>query len=532
MALPAGVSAGLEQFGLGPVRSAAWDLEAAPLYEEAIRRREGLAAAGGPLVVRTGKHTGRSPGDKFFIREPESAAHIDWSKANRPFDATKFAALIARVSAHLSSRDVFVLDAYAGADSQYRLPIRVVTELAWHNLFARHLFIPPSEAELADFVPEFAVVNACNFQALPERDGTLSPTFIIIDFSRRLALIGGTTYAGEIKKSIFTVMNYLLPLRGVMPMHCSANVGKAGDAAIFFGLSGTGKTTLSADPERALVGDDEHGWTDHGIFNFEGGCYAKVIRLRADLEPQIYPTTRTFGTVLENVVIDERTRKLDLDDDSLTENTRAAYPLSYVPNTVASGLAGHPRNIVMLTCDAFGVLPPIARMTPAQAMYHFLSGYTAKVAGTEKGVTEPQATFSHCFGAPFMVHHPVVYAKMLGERIAKHDARCWLVNTGWTGGPYGLGSRIKLPYTRAMIKAALDGSLDDVECTPDPVFKVAVPKAVPGVPSEVLTARGTWPDPNAYDVRARELAARFAANFERFAEAATDEIRAAAPAAR
>jgi phosphoenolpyruvate carboxykinase (ATP) len=363
-----------------------------------------------------------------------------------------------------------------------------------------------------------------------ERDATRSETFIIVDFGRRLVLIGGTTYGGEMKKSVFTIMNYVLPLRGVMPMHCSANVGPNGDVAVFFGLSGTGKTTLSADPQRALIGDDEHGWTDRGIFNFEGGCYAKVIGLREELEPQIYPTVRTFATVLENVVIDAVTRRLDLDDDSLTENTRAAYPLTSVPNIVPSGMAGHPRDIVMLTADAFGVMPPIARMTPAQAMYHFLSGYTAKVAGTEKGVIEPQTTFSHCFGAPFMVHDPMVYAKMLGERIAHHDVRCWLVNTGWSGGPYGIGKRIALPYTRAMVKAALSGALDDVKCVPDPVFKVSVPKAIPGVPKEILNARASWPDASAYDAKAKELASKFAANFEKFKGSEPPEVLAAAPA--
>ncbi len=531
MALLAGdtETAGLEWFGFGPVRRATRNLTTAPLFEEAIRRGEGLAAANGPLVVRTGKHTGRSPSDKFFVREPGSETHIDWGKANKPFDQARFNALLSRVDHYLREKEVYVLDAFAGADQEYRIPVRVVTELAWHNLFSRNLFIPAEGHALRGFEPEFAVVNACNFLALPERDGTRSETFIIIDFSRRLALIGGTTYAGEIKKSVFTIMNYLLPLRGVMPMHCSANVGASGDVAIFFGLSGTGKTTLSADPKRALIGDDEHGWSGRGVFNFEGGCYAKAIRLSAELEPQIFPTTRTFGTVLENVVIDPVTRELDLDDGSLTENTRAAYPLTSVPNVHASGVAGHPRNLVMLTADAFGVLPPIARMTPAQAMYHFLSGYTAKVAGTEKGVTEPQTTFSHCFGAPFMVHHPMIYARMLGERIAKHDVRCWLVNTGWNGGPVGVGKRMKLPYTRAMVNAAIAGKLDDATFLPHPVFKVGVPTEVPGVPKEVLDARSTWPNPSAYDATAKELAMKFAANFERFASAADPEVLTAAP---
>jgi phosphoenolpyruvate carboxykinase (ATP) len=531
MAVVAGESLGLEDFGFGYAASVARNLNATELFEEAICKREGMAAVGGPLVVRTGKHTGRSPQDKFFVKEPSSEQHIDWGKTNKPFDADRFAALLRRVDEYLRDKHVYSLDAHAGADPRFRLPIRVVTERAWHNLFAHHLFIPNSAAEASAFKPEFAVVDACDFLAIPERDGTRSETFIIVDFSRRLVLIGGTTYGGEIKKSIFTVMNYLLPLRNAMPMHCSANIGKGGDTAIFFGLSGTGKTTLSADPDRLLIGDDEHGWTDDGIFNFEGGCYAKAINLSAELEPQIFPTTRKFASVLENVVMDDHTRELDLNDASLTENTRVAYPLTSVENTVPSGRGGHPTNLVMLTCDAFGVLPPIGRMTHAQAMYHFLSGYTAKVAGTEKGVTEPQTTFSHCFGAPFMVHHPVVYAKLLGERLAKHDVRCWLVNTGWTGGAYGIGSRMKLPYTRLMVKAALSGVLESATFVADPIFKVDVPTAVPGVPSNVLHARTTWADPAAYDAKARDLAAKFAENFERFADQATPEIKAAAPRA-
>ena len=531
MALLSGTSIGLEAFGIGPVAGADINLAAAALYEEAIRRGEGLTAAAGPIVVNTGKHTGRSPQDKFFVKEPSSDAHIDWGTTNKPFDKDKLDALLGRVDAYLRDQSVFVTDAFAGADADYRLPVRVVTTQAWHALFARHLFIDPTAEELRRFRPEFAVVDVADFLASPQRDGTRSETFIIVDLGRKLVLIGGTTYAGEIKKSVFTLMNYLLPLRNVMPMHCSANVGPAGDVAVFFGLSGTGKTTLSADPERALIGDDEHGWSDAGVFNFEGGCYAKVINLSAELEPQIYPTTRMFGTVLENVVIDPATRELDLADDSLTENTRAAYPLTSVTNTVPSGGGGHPKHIVMLTADAFGVLPPIARMTVPQAMYHFLSGYTAKVAGTEKGVTEPQATFSHCFGAPFMVHKPMVYAKLLGERIARHEVDCWLVNTGWSGGPYGVGKRMRLPYTRAMIKAALTGQLAGVPFKADPVFNVAVPASVPGVPAEVLDPRSTWADPAEYDRKAKELARLFATNFQRFAASATPEVLAAAPKA-
>ncbi len=531
MALLAGETetAGLERFGFGPVRNATRNLTTAPLFEAAIRNGEGLAAVRGPLVVQTGKHTGRSPNDKFFVREPGSENNIDWGKTNKPFDQSRFNELLLRVDQYLRDKSVYVLDAFAGADTQYRIPVRVVTQLAWHNLFARNLFIPATDQAARGFEPEFAVVNACNFLAVPDRDGTRSETFIIIDFSKRLVLIGGTTYAGEIKKSVFTIMNYLLPLRNVLPMHCSANVGPAGDVAIFFGLSGTGKTTLSADPNRALIGDDEHGWSDRGVFNFEGGCYAKVIHLSAELEPQIFPTTQTFGTVLENVVMDPWTRELDLDDASLTENTRAAYPLSSVPNVHPGGVAGHPKNIVMLTADAFGVLPPIARMTPAQAMYHFLSGYTAKVAGTEKGVTEPQTTFSQCFGAPFMVHHPNVYAKMLGERIAKHDAQVWLVNTGWSGGPVGVGKRMKLPYTRAMVNAAIAGKLDNATFVADPIFKVSVPTEVPGVPKEVLNARATWADGAAYDAKAKELAIKFGENFDKFSSSVSREVLEAAP---
>ncbi|HEY5095814.1 MAG TPA: phosphoenolpyruvate carboxykinase (ATP) [Candidatus Eremiobacteraceae bacterium] len=529
MAVVAGESLGLEDFGFGYAASVAKNLNAAQLFEQAIFNREGEAATGGPLVVLTGKHTGRSPQDKFFVREPGSDKHIDWGKTNKPFDAVKFTALLGRVDEFLRDKAVYSLDAFAGADQHFRLPIRVITQRAWHSLFARHLFIQPKPGELDGFKPEFAVVDACDFLAIPERDGTRSETFIIVDFSRKLVLIGGTTYGGEIKKSVFTIMNYLLPLRNAMPMHCSANIGKGGDTAIFFGLSGTGKTTLSADPDRMLIGDDEHGWSDDGVFNVEGGCYAKAINLSAKLEPQIYPTTRMFASVLENVVMNEKTRELDLNDASLTENTRVAYPLTSVVNTVASGRGGHPTNLVMLTCDAFGVLPPIARMTTAQAMYHFLSGYTAKVAGTEKGVTEPQTTFSHCFGAPFMVHRPMVYAQELGERLARHDVRCWLINTGWSGGAYGAGKRMQLPYTRLMVKAALTGALNDGSFVADPVFKVEVPTAVPGVPSEILHARDTWADKAAYDAKARELAAKFAENFERFADQATPEIKAAAP---
>jgi phosphoenolpyruvate carboxykinase (ATP) len=443
-------ASGLEMHGIKNVARVYWNLSVPALYEEAVHRREGLISSDGPLVCRTGQHTGRSPNDKFIVQEPSSSDRVWWSKVNRPIEPRHFDALHQRLLNHVESRELFVLDCYAGADPRYRLPVRIITEQAWHNLFARHLFIDvPDVTGVPAHTPEFTVIDVPGLHADPAHNGTNSEVFILLNFAKRLVLIGGTSYAGEIKKSIFTVMNYLLPLKNVLSMHCSANVGRDGDVALFFGLSGTGKTTLSSDPDRGLIGDDEHGWSEDGVFNIEGGCYAKMIRLSESAEPQIYATTRRFGTVLENVKMDATARILDLDDDSLTENTRGAYPLEFIENSVPSGQAGHPRNIVMLTADAFGVLPPIARLTPAGAMYHFLSGYTAKVAGTEKGVTEPKATFSTCFGAPFMVLHPTVYAKFLGEKIARHNVRAWLVNTGWTGGPYGSGSRMTIAHTRA-----------------------------------------------------------------------------------
>ena len=503
------------------------NLSVAALYEHALRRNEARLGADGQLVVETGEHTGRSPKDKFFVREPGSEGAIDWGESNRPISAERFDALHARVAAYLSDRPVYVLDAYVGADSRYRLPVRVITESAWQSLFSRNLFIVPDEIP-ADFAPEFTVVDASNFSADPARDGTRSGTFVMLDFSRKTVLIGGTHFAGEIKKSIFTVMNYMMPLRGVLPMHCSANVGPAGDTAIFFGLSGTGKTTLSADASRPLIGDDEHGWSNDGVFNFEGGCYAKVIRLSQSAEPEIWDASHRFGTVLENVEIDLETRRLDLDSAAKTENTRSAYPLSFIPNVVAGSIGGHPKTIVMLTADAFGVLPPIAKLSNAQAMYHFLSGYTAKVAGTERGVTEPTATFSTCFGAPFMVHHPTVYARLLGERIAHHGVQCWLVNTGWSGGKAGVGSRMKIAYTRAMVNAALDGSLRGVGYTTEPFFGLAIPNDVPGVPRGVLVPRNAWSEAAAYDAAAQHLATLFAENFEAFAAQASAEINAVA----
>jgi phosphoenolpyruvate carboxykinase (ATP) len=521
---------GLEAVGIEGAAKVHWSLGVPALYEEAIHRREAFIAAGGPLVCSTGQHTGRSPNDRFIVQEPSSEKNVAWGKINRPIDAGAFDDLHRRLAAYLRGKDLFVQDCWAGADPAYRMPVRVVSERAWHSLFVRHMFIPERDRDRRlQHDPQFTVIDVPSFTADPARDGTNSEVFILLNFAKKLVLIGGTSYAGEMKKSIFTIMNYLLPLRDVMPMHCSANVGAAGDAALFFGLSGTGKTTLSSDPSRGLIGDDEHGWSSQGIFNFEGGCYAKMIRLSAEAEPQIYATASRFGTVLENVTCDAVTRELDLHDDSVTENTRGAYPIDFIPNAVASGQAGHPRNVVMLTADAFGVMPPIARLTPASAMYHFLSGYTAKVAGTERGVTEPKVTFSTCFGAPFMVWEPNVYARLLGERIARHDVRVWLVNTGWTGGAFGVGSRMKIAYTRAMITAALSGALDHGSFEVDPVFNLEVPASCPDVPTEVLKPRNTWKDTSAYDAQARKLAQMFADNFRAFEGTASAEVKRAGP---
>lgn len=504
-----------------------WENLSAPeLVEHALKRGEGLLGQDGQLIVDTRPHTGRSPKDKFFVKEPSSQEHIDWGDTNQPIEPAVFDALFDRVAAYFSEREAYSLDCYVGADERYRVPIRVYTEFAWHSLFAHHLFITPETPPL-DFVPEFTVVDAANFQADPQRDGVRSQTFVLVNFARRMILIGGTRYAGEIKKSIFTVMNYLLPLRDTMSMHCSANVGKQGDVAIFFGLSGTGKTTLSSDSHRPLIGDDEHGWSADGVFNIEGGCYAKVIRLSAKAEPEIWAASHRFSTVLENVDYDERTRALDVDSDVKTENTRSAYPLEYIPNIVPGSQGGHPRTIVMLTADAFGVLPPISKLSREQAMYHFLSGYTAKVAGTERGVTEPQATFSTCFGAPFMVHRPTVYSKLLGKKIDEHDVECWLVNTGWTGGPYGIGKRMSIAHTRAMVNAAIEGRIPH-EFEEEPFFGLLVPKHVPDVPDEVLNPRHAWPDPAAYDAQAKKLATLFFENFKRFEAHASDSVKAIA----
>jgi len=530
MAIQVERARGLEGVGVlrsGPVH---WNLNAEALYEAALQRREGQLAVGGPLVALTGHHTGRSPNDKFFVREPSSEQHINWGELNKGIDAASFDALHRDLVVHLQDKELFVLDAWAGADPTYRLPIRVVNEYAWHNIFARNMFLPEDDPVMrAEHRPQFTVIDIPSFKADPARHGSRSDCYIYVHPGKQLVLIGGTSYAGEIKKSIFTILNYLLPLKGVLSMHCSANVGADGDTALFFGLSGTGKTTLSSDPVRRLLGDDEHGWSDTGVFNFEGGCYAKVIKLSEDAEPQIYATTHRFGTILENVVMNPDTRQLDLDDASLTENTRGSYPLSFIDNAILTGRSGHPRNIVMLTADAYGVLPPIARLTPDRAMYHFLSGYTARVAGTEKGLTGAKAVFSTCFGAPFLPLNPNVYARMLGEKIARHGAKVWLVNTGWTGGPYGVGSRMKIAQTRAMISAALADSLDGVSYRMDPIFNVEVPTTCPGVPDGVLDPRSTWSDPRAYDEQAKKLAAMFVENFAKFEKDVAPAVKEAGP---
>ena len=519
---------GLDRHGIRNVDAEHWNYTPEQLVEEALRRHEGALAQGGALVTHTGTHTGRSVNDRFIVEEASSKGDIWWGTVNRPISSERFDALHQHLLAHLSGRDVFVRDCYAGANPKFRLPVRVITETAWHNLFACHMFIKPKPEELRSFVPDFTVIQAPGCHAKPEKHGTNSETFILVSFAKRLILIGGSSYAGEIKKSIFSILNYLLPPRGVLPMHCSANVGPGGDAAIFFGLSGTGKTTLSADPTRTLIGDDEHGWGEDGIFNFEGGCYAKVIKLSREAEPEIHATTRAFGSILENVVMNMDSRALDLDDARLTENTRSSYPLSQIPNASPTGMTGHPKNIVMLTCDAFGVMPPISRLSPEQAMYHFLSGYTAKVAGTEKGLKEPTATFSTCFGAPFMPRHPAVYAKLLGEKMARHGSKCWLVNTGWSGGGFGEGSRMKIAHTRALLDAALDGRLDGGQFRTDPNFGVLVPEHCPGVPTEALNPRATWKDGGAYDARARDIRGRFEANFRQFETEVDEKVRAAA----
>ncbi|MEJ7759841.1 MAG: phosphoenolpyruvate carboxykinase (ATP) [Gemmatimonadaceae bacterium] len=520
---------GLGRQGLKPSGEVHWNLISPELMQAASRRGEGEFAAMGPFVAVTSPHTGRSPNDKFVVREPSSENDVEWGKVNQPISPDHYEALLADVRVHLDSRDeLFVEDLYCGADSSHRLSVRYVSPNAWHMAFVRNMFIRPELTDLPTFDPNFTVLHAPEFQADPSRHGTRTGTFIVLHIAERTILIGGTRYAGELKKSMFTVMNYLLPKDGLLSMHCSANTGSDGETALFFGLSGTGKTTLSADPERSLIGDDEHGWSKNGVFNFEGGCYAKVINLSPESEPDIYRTTQMFGTILENVVLDPTTKQVKFDDQSITENTRASYPLSYIPNNVPDGRGGHPRNVIFLTADAFGVLPPIARLTPEQAMYYFLSGYTAKVAGTERGVTEPQATFSACFGAVFLVWPPTKYADMLGDLLREHKSKVWLVNTGWSGGAYGVGKRMKLSYTRAMVRAALSGSLDGTPDELDPVFGLAVPTAVPDVPPSILKTRDTWSDPAAYDAQAKKLAGMFRANFERFSSAG-EAIKNAGP---
>jgi phosphoenolpyruvate carboxykinase (ATP) len=510
-------------------RSVRANLPTAELYEDAIRAGEGIVAAAGPLVVRTGKHTGRSPQDKFVVREPGTDAKVWWGDVNHPIAEDRYDAIRARLLAYLADRDVYAQDCYIGAHPAHRRSLRVYTETAWASIFAENLFIRPTIDQLAEFRPNFTIIDAPSFRADPALDGTRSETAIMCHLGRNEILILGTEYAGEIKKSAFTVMNFLMPDEGVLPMHAAANVGPAGDSVLFFGLSGTGKTTLSADPERSLIGDDEHGWGADGVFNFEGGCYAKTIRLSPMYEPDIFATTRRFGTILENVDLDPRTRELDLDSDRITENTRGAYPLPFIGNADPTGMAGHPQHIVFLTADAFGVMPPISRLTRDQAMYHFISGYTAKLAGTEVGVKEPKATFSACFGAPFLPRHPGEYARLLGERLDRHNVPVWLVNTGWTGGPFGTGTRMNIAHTRAMVRAALKGDLDGVPSSPDPVFGVAVPASGPDVPAAVLTPRTTWSDVAAYDRQAAELARMFAENFAQFADLVPDAVREAGP---
>ena len=520
----------LDAQGVRPVGDVHWNLITPELVQHAMRRGEGELAEMGPFVAVTAPHTGRSPNDKFVVREPSTEKDVDWGKVNHPISPEHFDKLQADVQAYLSKQpELFIQDLYCGADPKLRLSVRYVSPNAWHSMFVRNMFIRPERGELAGFDPNFSVLHAPEFEATPEKHGTRTGTFIVLNLAKRTVLIGGTRYAGELKKSMFTVMNYMLPKQNVLSMHCSANIGKDGDTALFFGLSGTGKTTLSADPERSLIGDDEHGWSDEGVFNFEGGCYAKVINLSKETEPDIYQTTQMFGTILENVVLDPVTKAVKFEDQSITENTRASYPLHYIRNYVPNGRGGHPKNIIFLTADAFGVLPPISRLTPEQAMYYFLSGYTAKVAGTERGVTEPQATFSACFGAVFLVWHPTKYAQLLGTLLRKHKSHVWLVNTGWTGGAYGTGKRMKLPYTRAMVRAALSGELDKVKMDVDPVFGLNVPTQVPGVPDGILRQRDSWPDGKDYDEQARKLADMFRKNFEKFGNGVDERIKGAGP---
>ncbi len=523
----------LSNHGVSNLRLAYWNLAMESLYEEAVFRGEGATAVGGPFIAHTGKHTGRSANDKFTVRHADSENNIWWGTYNRPFDGDKFDGLYTRMLGYMQSKDVFVQDVYVGADEKYRMPIRFVTEHAWHSMFIRNMFIPPQTLEeYKRFVPEFTVIAAPGFKSNPAVDGTASETFIVLNYEKKLAVIGNTAYAGEMKKSIFTLLNYLLPLQGVMSMHCSANVDPqdSNDVALFFGLSGTGKTTLSADATRRLIGDDEHGWSDDGVFNFEGGCYAKVIGLSEAAEPQIFATTKMFGTILENVPFDSVTRKIDLNDESLTENTRASYPMEFMANAVPEKKAGHPKNIIFLTCDASGVMPPIARLSTNQALYQFISGYTAKLAGTEAGLgKEPSITFSACFGGPFMVHHPSKYAELLKGKIDRYGVKCWLVNTGWVGGAYGIGKRISIKYTRALLSAALTGKLNDVQFKTDPVFGFEVPMHCPDVPDEILEPSSAWSSKEEYDKKYKQLAQRFVENFKKFESEASQDVIEAGP---
>ena len=523
----------LSNHGFGNLRLAYWNLTTETLYEEAAFRSEGAISTGGPLIAHTGKFTARSANDKFVVRHSDSENNIWWGTYNRPFSIEKFDALYERLIGYLQGRDVFVQDTYAGADNQYRLPVRFVTEHAWHSMFIRNMFIlPQSLQEYQQFVPDFTVIAAPGFKANPSIDNTNTETFIILNLEKKLIIIGNTAYAGEMKKSIFTLLNYLLPLQGVLPMHCSANVdpNDVNDVALFFGLSGTGKTTLSADPTRRLIGDDEHGWSDNGVFNFEGGCYAKVIGLSEEAEPEIYATTKRFGTILENVPFDPVTRLIDLNDSSITENTRASYPLEFIANAVPEKKAGHPKNIILLTCDANGVMPPLARLNTNQALYQFISGYTAKVGGTEVGLgKEPAITFSACFGGPFIMHRPYKYADLLKDKIERYGVQCWLVNTGWVGGPYGVGRRISIRHTRALLNAALTSLLNNVNYTIDPIFGFEVPTECLGVPDEVLSPSSSWADKEEYNRRYKDLARRFQENFAKFAEDTPPEVVKAGP---
>jgi len=517
----------LNQLGIINIKNEYRNLSPTKLVEMALGRGEGILAANGALSVETGKYTGRSPEDRFIVDSASTHDNIEWGNVNQPISEAAFNQLYLRLTAYLQGKDIFVFDGYCGADPQYRMPITVINEYAWQNLFAHQLFVRPQADELPNHEPKFTVICAPGFKAVPELDGTYSEAFIILNFDKKVVIIGGTCYAGEIKKSIFTAMNYLLPEQGICPMHCSANIGSRGESAIFFGLSGTGKTTLSADPERFLIGDDEHGWTDQGVFNFEGGCYAKCINLSQEYEPQIWNAIR-FGSVVENVILDPEDRKPDYDSEAITENTRAAYPVDFIPNAVIPGIGGHPKTIIFLTADAFGVMPPISRLTPEQAMYHFLSGYTSKLAGTERGITEPKATFSTGFGGPFLPRRPLVYAEILREKIEKFNAQVYLVNTGWTGGPYGVGQRMNLKYTRAMVSAALHGGFDNVEFVKDPIFNIEIPQSCPGVPAELLNPKNTWSNPNEYDIQAMKLAQLFKENFNKF-KGMSEALLAAGP---